>query len=113
MLTGLFCPWQCLVTGPLPAPASAPQVDVSQLTAQERADLLSRLSDEQVRELMLRYMRDQAGESSEPAPVIDEIHQKISLFRENFGERLSHNSIQWHWVAGRGSGPVPKSLKTL
>jgi hypothetical protein len=41
---------------PVPTPEPAPQVDISQLTAEERADFLSRLSDEQVRDLMLTYL---------------------------------------------------------
>ena len=43
---------------PVPKSEPTPPVDVSQLTAQERADLLSRLSDEQVRDLMLAYLKD-------------------------------------------------------
>jgi small-conductance mechanosensitive channel len=75
---------------PLPASQPAPQVDISQLTAEERADLLSRLSDEQVRELMLAYMAGQAGLETKQTPAIDEVHQAITLFRERFGARLSH-----------------------
>ena len=86
----LATPPSVLAQVPIPTSEPAPQVDISQLTAEERVDLLSRLSDEQVRELMLSYMRDQAGAGSEPAPVIDEIHQEITLFRERFGEQLSH-----------------------
>ncbi len=75
---------------PLPAPASAPQVDISQLTANERAELLSRLSDEQVRELMITYMRERAGTQTKQTQGIDKIHQEITLFRQRIGERLSH-----------------------
>ena len=70
-------------------PEAAPQVDVTELTAQERVDLLSRLSDEQVRDLMLVYMRETAAPQAEETPVIEEIHRGIAQFRERFGARLS------------------------
>ena len=75
---------------PIPTPEPAPQVDISQLTAEERADFLSRLSDEQVRDLMLTYMAARAQKDTEDTQLIDEVYQEISLFREKFGERLSH-----------------------
>ena len=74
----------------VPTSEPAPQVDISQLSADERADLLSRLSDEQVRELMLAYMSGQAESKAQETPFLDEVHQEISLFREQFGERLTH-----------------------
>ena len=74
----------------VPTSEPAPQVDISQLSAEERADLLSRLSDEQVRELMLAYMSGQAESKAQETPFLDEVHQEISLFREQFGERLTH-----------------------
>ena len=79
-----------LAQAPFPAPASAPQVDISQLTGEERAELLSRLSDEQVRELMMTYVSERAGTQAKQTQVIDEIHQEITLFRQRLGERLSH-----------------------
>lgn len=77
---------------PLPLPPSqpAPQVDIRQLTAEERAELLSRLSDQQVREMMLAYMEATAASGSEQTPVVDAIHEGITLFQERFSERLSH-----------------------
>ena len=77
---------------PLPLPPSqpAPQVDIGQLTAEERAELLSRLSDQQVREMMLAYMAATASSSSQQTPVVDEIHRGITLFQQRFSERLSH-----------------------
>ncbi len=74
----------------VPEPEAAPDVDVTELTAQERVDLLSRLSDEQVRDLLLDYMRETAPAQLEETPVIDEIHQGIAQFRELFGARFSH-----------------------
>lgn len=79
-----------LAQSPLPAPASPPQVDVSKLTAQERAELLSRLSDEQVRDLMMTYLREQAAPPPKPVRVIDEIDREVVLFREEMGKRLSY-----------------------
>lgn len=58
----------------------------------ERADLHSRLSDEQVRALMHAYLGGRAGLETKQTPVIDEFHQEITLFRERFGKRLSHIS---------------------
>jgi small-conductance mechanosensitive channel len=91
VLAGIFIVFLAtLPTGFAQAPASAPQVDISQLTGEERAELLSRLSDEQVRELMMTYMREQAATQIKQTQVIDEIHQEITLFRQRLGERLSH-----------------------
>jgi small-conductance mechanosensitive channel len=73
-----------------PKSEPAPQVDLSLLTAQERADLLSRLSDEQVRELMLAYLESQSAPKPETDLILDEVHQEISLFRERFGEQWTH-----------------------
>ena len=99
----------------VPSSEPAPQVDISQLTADERADLLSRLSDEQVRELMLAYMSRQAESKTQETPILDEVHQEISLFRERLGERLTHigelpsvpreshwprRKLQHEWAAG-------------
>ena len=75
---------------PLPAPEPPPQVDFSQLNAEERAELLSRLSDQQVRELMLSYMTAEASQGSADARTLDDLHQDITVFRERLGERLSH-----------------------
>jgi len=86
----LVAPPSVLAQIPIPTSEPAPQVDISQLTAEERVDLLSRLSDEQVRELMHAYLGGQAGLETEQIPVMDEIHQEITLFRERFGARLSH-----------------------
>ena len=86
----LATPPSVLAQYPVPDSEPAPQVDISQLTAAERVDLLSRLSDEQVRALMHTYLGEQAGLETKQTPVIDEIHQEITLFRERFGERLSH-----------------------
>ena len=86
----LATPLSVLAQYPVPTAEPALQIDISQLTAAERADLLSRLSDEQVRALMHTYLGEQAGVEAEQKPVIDEIHQEITLFRERFGKRLSH-----------------------
>jgi len=75
---------------PVPASEPAPQVDVTQLSAEERVDLLSRLSDEQVRQLMLTYMTTRAGKDAAETRLMDEVHQEITLLRDRFGERLSH-----------------------
>ncbi len=88
----LAMPPSVLAQVPVPTSEPAPQVDISQLTSVERVDLLSRLSDEQMRELMHAYMGGRAGLETKQTPVIDEIHQEITLFRARFGERLSHIS---------------------
>ncbi len=83
-------PPRALAQYPVPVAEAAPQVDISALTAEERADLLSRLSDEQVRELMHGYLLQQAAAEAKSTPMIEEFHQDITLFRENLGALLSH-----------------------
>jgi hypothetical protein len=39
---------------------------------------------------MHAYLGEQAGLETRQTPIIDEIHQEITLFRERFGKRLSH-----------------------
>ena len=90
----LATPLSVLAQFPAPTSEPAPQVDISQLTAIERADLLSRLSDEQVRALMHSYLGERAELEAEQNSVIDEIHQEITLFRERFSKRLSHRGHQ-------------------
>ncbi len=75
-------PPSVLAQVPVPTSEPAPQVDISQLTAAERADLLSRLSDEKVRALMHASLGERAGSETKKTPVIDELHQEITLFRE-------------------------------
>ena len=90
--------WLVLVVGsslgfaqaPLPAPESPTTVDLAQLTPEERANLLSRLSDEQVRALLLSYLREQSAAPDREARVIDEIDREVVRFREEAGKRLSH-----------------------
>jgi hypothetical protein len=82
--------WLVLVVGsslgfaqaPLPAPESPTTVDLAQLTPEERANLLSRLSDEQVRALLLSYLREQSAAPDREARVIDEIDREVVRFRE-------------------------------
>ena len=74
---------------PLPSSEPPPQVDFSQLNAEERVALLSRLSDQQVREMMLSLMAAEGAQESTEARTIEKLHQDITLFRERFGERLS------------------------
>jgi len=90
LLVLLAAPARLSAQVPVPKSEPAPQVDISQLTAAERAELLSRLSDQQVRQLMLSYLTQRAPKDAEETPLIDQVHQGITLVRERLGERLSH-----------------------
>ena len=73
-----------------PQPEAAPAIDMESLSAAERKDLLSRLSDEQVRDLMLTYMVESAAAEETAAPAMDRLHEGITQFRQALGEHWSH-----------------------
>ncbi len=73
-----------------PEPAPATDIDLSQLTGEERAELLSRLSDEQVRAMIMSYLREQAATDVQQAGMMEEFDQGFRLFRESMALRLSH-----------------------
>jgi len=89
-LTAASSPARAQTGVPAPASSAPPQIDVSKLTAEERTELLSRLSDEQVRQLMMTYLREQAAPPAKQVRVIDAIDRDLVQFREGMGKRLSY-----------------------
>ncbi len=70
-------------------PVAANLETLASLSAQERAELLSRLSDEQARALLLDYLKAGAGEAADEAdPAIEQLEAQSERFRENFAAVL-------------------------
>jgi small-conductance mechanosensitive channel len=67
-------------------PADAPTAEtLANLSAEERAELLSRLSDEQARALLSEYLKADAGPTADATDSpIEQLEERGELFRANF-----------------------------
>jgi small-conductance mechanosensitive channel len=61
---------------------------VEGLSAEERSQLLSRLSDEEARALLLDYLESQSAAAAQGPGVVEELENRAELFRERFAESL-------------------------
>ena len=67
----------------LPAPLTAETL--ANFSAEERAELLSRLSDEQARALLSEYLKAGAGPTADaPNSAIEQLEAQSERFQENF-----------------------------
>lgn len=72
-------------TAPEPAPLAATAETLATLSAEERAELLSRLSDEQARVLLSEYLKAGAGPTVDGSDsAIEQLEAQSERFQENF-----------------------------
>ncbi len=69
-------------------PTSVTAQTLPALSAQERAELLSRLSDEQARALLLEYLKVQGGTAATKETAIKQLEAQGERFRETFAAVL-------------------------
>lgn len=89
----LFSGWTNLAAAQFPAPAESGQteLDVGQLTAEERAELLARLSDEDVREIFLKYLEETRPTSQSEADTgfVESLDETMGAARARLAGLLS------------------------
>jgi small-conductance mechanosensitive channel len=71
---------------PAPTPASETAAKLGTLTSQERIDLIAKLDDQQVRELVLYYLGQlapPATQQNRPEDLLKELEQRAGLLRAN------------------------------
>jgi small-conductance mechanosensitive channel len=90
-LLAVFAVWLLLGSAysqqpPAPTPASETAAKLGTLTSQERIDLIAKLDDQQVRELVLYYLGQLAPPAtpqSRPEDLLKELEQRAGLLRAN------------------------------